>query len=193
MGKETELSLKKGGKIWALDALAALAAAQALNFSTDIAVQALSSYSFSKVKEIRQELSVNGKKIQAVAGLSCHSLESLKGFLEEGAYEQNNDGRRVILLKEVPDLGKQSEELHLSFLQVLNSGTFDKVFCIGRGWRSVYDRLDDCRKGFWEEKSEKILSVLKKELEEKDLLLIKGIQQAALDDVFYLLQRNETN
>ncbi len=190
-GKEAELSLKRGGRIWALDALAALAAAQALNFSMEDALAALSDYSFPKVKEIRQDLSVGGKKVTVAAGLSVYSLSSLRGYLEGCAYEKTVGGRRLLLLKEVPDLGKKSEELHLSFLSLLDSGIFDKVFCVGRGLRVVYDRLEEDRKGFWEERDEKTISILKKELEENDLLFIKGFQQPVLEDIFYRLQQDE--
>lgn len=101
--------------------------------------------------------------------------------------------RRVLVLGEMRELGKYSEELHRQIAQKIFKEKIDLVF-LGQGeTEMIADELKSL--GFWEEKMEsnlqnsQIVSKLLKNLGKGDVVLIKGSRAVRLDEVVKRIAR----
>ncbi len=95
--------------------------------------------------------------------------------------------RRVLVLGEMKELGKYSDQLHRQIAQKIFKEKIDLVF-LGQGdTQIIADELK--RLGFWEEKVEanlqnsQIVSKLLKTLGKGDVVLVKGAHAVRLDEV----------
>jgi UDP-N-acetylmuramoyl-tripeptide--D-alanyl-D-alanine ligase len=85
-----------------------------------------------------------------------------------------NEGRKILVLGDMLELGDKSKDLHLSILPVILSAKIDKVYCCGNFMKDLFDKLSSEIKGVYSDKSEDLIPFIKEDLKNKDNILIKG-------------------
>lgn len=107
-----------------------------------------------------------------------------------------NARRRIVVLGEMRNLGKNSEDLHRQMAQKIFKEKIDLVF-LGQGEAEIIaEELKSL--GFWEERissnlqNSQIVSKLLKVLRKGDVVLIKGSQSIRLDEVVKRIAKKNT-
>ena len=96
-------------------------------------------------------------------------------------YERNKNGKKLVFLGDMLELGKQSKKLHISLSTIINKSDIDKVFVYGKNIKETFNFLSENKKGkiFYNlEEAHKHLSQI---IQNNDLLMIKGSNATGLN------------
>jgi UDP-N-acetylmuramoyl-tripeptide--D-alanyl-D-alanine ligase len=83
-------------------------------------------------------------------------------------------GRRIAVLGDMLELGRQGPALHRSLAQAIEAAGIDLVFCAGPLMQSLWDALPAARRGGYAESAERIEAEVVTALRPGDAIMIKG-------------------
>ena len=173
-GQRIEFRLGVVGRHWVMNSLAVLAAVSALGADVKAAARSLA--------EI-DELDGRGKLHRVTIGNAAITLidesynanpASVRAALEIlGQTVPEGDGRRIVVLGDMRELGAQSQALHAHLAHPVAANNIDLVFAAGE-MRELYDRLAPGIGAAYGETGSDLIEDIKFNLRTGDVVMIKG-------------------
>ncbi len=175
-GKSYKAKVPEKGEHHVLNALAAFCVGKEFQMTADEIIPAFMEYKPSGMRQ--REEHRNGVTLL----LDCYNASptSMKASL---SVLKNYKGRRIAVLGDMLELGEMSEKLHALTADYIE-GCADKCFLYGKEMSACRDELS--RRGFesfWSADREEVISALKSEVREGDVLLFKGSRGMKLEEI----------
>jgi len=96
-------------------------------------------------------------------------------------YKRKNNSKKLVLLSDMLELGKQSIKLHKKLSIVINRSDIDKVFVYGKHIKETFNYLSKNKKGKVFNNLKEAYDHFSKILHNNDLLMIKGSNATGLN------------
>lgn len=149
--------------------------------------------SFAEIAQALPALTLPERRLQEVhkKGIvfindSYNAAEnSIRGALD-AVIKRNHQGRKIAVLGNMPELGKFSEECHKRVGEHALLAV-EKLYCFGAPCKPAVDVWKEAKRDVeWFLKFEELFEKLKADLQEGDLVLVKGARMLALERVVEL-------
>ena len=96
-------------------------------------------------------------------------------------YKRKNNGKKLVLLGDMLELGKKSKKLHKELSTVINRSDIDKVFVYGKHIKETFNLLSRNKKGKVFNNLKEAYSHFCKIIRNNDLLMVKGSNATGLN------------
>jgi len=193
-GKKLRYRMAAPGRHLALNSVAVLAAAFALNLDLDHALPAFGAVQALKGRGKREHLQIAGGDLELIDEGYNASPASVRAALNLlGTLPTAFGGRRIAVLGDMRELGNAAPELHRGLAPDLSAAKVELAFLVGPHMRGLYDLLPDAMKGAYHATSDEMVQPLIAALKAGDTVLIKGslgTRMAPLVDAVRALDRN---
>lgn len=180
-GEAIHLKVGSEGAHFAANALAALAAAEAMGADRALALNGLAGWRPPAGRGGKEVLAwgegtltllddaFNANPTSMAAGLA-----TLAGLAPVDGTGRVGKGRRVAILGDMLELGPEEAALHAAVAEEPGMQAVDLVHCVGPRMRALHEALPEARRGRWAEAPEGLEAELGRLLDAGDVVLIKG-------------------
>lgn len=159
----------------ALNSLAALAACDAAGTSWRLLIQQLSNAHPVHGRGVHERLKIAGIQMLLIDdSYNASPASTLAAFANLASIHPPGGGKRIAVLADMLELGAAASQHHTALLDPLLSSGVARVFLTGKEMRALWDLLPEHCRGAYSMSMELILAALARELEEGDVVLIKG-------------------
>jgi len=173
------------GRHFAINALAALTAAEAAGADPGIAAADLASWAPPAGRGLRQVVVLDtiedGLSIDLIDDAFNANPASMAGGLEVLAAAHPRDdvgrvkgGRRVAILGDMLELGPTETELHRALADLPAMEAVSLVHCVGPRMRALYEALPERKRGLWVERASDLIPRVAGLIDAGDVVLVKG-------------------
>jgi UDP-N-acetylmuramoyl-tripeptide--D-alanyl-D-alanine ligase len=177
------------GRHWVMNALAALAAAQAAGAAVDHAAEALAELQALPGRGRRHQLAWAGGTLTLIDESYNASPPSMRAALAVlAATEPAAGARRVAVLGDMLELGDASERLHRELAEPVAAAEVDRLFLIGEAIAALDEVLPEGKRGGLWRSPEEAMPALLHFLEPGDVVTIKGSRGVRVSRVVELLR-----
>ncbi|WP_121063879.1 UDP-N-acetylmuramoyl-tripeptide--D-alanyl-D-alanine ligase [Chachezhania antarctica] len=173
-GHDFTFRLAAPGKHFALNALGALAAVEAMGADRDQAIAALAQWTAVTGRGAREDVALPGGALHLIDDSYNANPASLAASLEVLASTGDAGGRRIVILGDMLELGPTSADLHAALADLPAMAVIDKVHCVGPQMAYLHTALPEARRGRQVETSAELVPQLGAELQPGDTVLVKG-------------------
>jgi UDP-N-acetylmuramoyl-tripeptide--D-alanyl-D-alanine ligase len=177
-GEPVLFKIATSGQHFAMNGLAALAAATALGADPALAALSLGRWSPYRGRGVREIVRLDPVEPQHRLTLLDDAYNanptSVQAALDVLAATETGHGRRIAILGDMKELGPQGEAMHAALATLPSMQQIDKVHCIGPLMGALHRALPPDRRGRHENTSVTILPVLRTLLRSGDAVLVKG-------------------
>ena len=173
------------GRHFALNALGALAAVDALGADQGLACVALGQWSAVAGRGARETIQLDAVEqdlsldlIDDAYNANPASMAAALAVLAES--EVHDDvgrvakGRRIAFVGDMKELGQTEATLHADLADLPAMQRIDRVHCVGPLMRHLHEALPEFRRGSWTETSAEMVTRLRRHLDSGDVVLVKG-------------------
>jgi UDP-N-acetylmuramoyl-tripeptide--D-alanyl-D-alanine ligase len=91
--------------------------------------------------------------------------------------------RQIIVIGDMMELGAFAKAEHQKVFENISKTNIDKVYAVGNLVKDGFDALCQSQKGAWAQTTDEIFELLKNDLCDKDIVLIKGSHSMKLDQI----------
>ncbi|MGN0920020.1 MAG: UDP-N-acetylmuramoyl-L-alanyl-D-glutamate--2,6-diaminopimelate ligase [Alphaproteobacteria bacterium] len=170
-GEEVNFKMNFIGEHYAVDAMAVLAAVDALGASIVPAVQVLQVLLPMAGRGEVQKVVLNHQKITLIDDAYNANPGSMKAAIKMlGFYP----GRKIAVLGDMLELGEEGEKNHLDLAPVLAQNGIQAVFACGVLMQKMLKLLPDSVQTKWAKTPEELLTLLKGFIQTGDVVLVKS-------------------
>tara|TARA_R110002049_G_scaffold23545_1_gene83190 strand:+ start:2850 stop:4286 length:1437 start_codon:yes stop_codon:yes gene_type:complete len=173
------------GRHFAMNALGAVAVADAMGADRALAVAALGRWSPYRGRGVRETIVLDRVDTHLALELIDDSynanptsmaaaLEVLAASAVTHDIGRVSKGRRIAFLGDMKELGPDAIALHAGLAHLEATQTLDVVHCIGPLMRSLYDLLPEHQRGDWTQTADEMLVGMRGRLDSGDVVLAKG-------------------
>lgn len=192
LGRAIRYRIGAEGAHWALNSVAALAAADVVGADLHAAAHALA--------DLR---AVDGrgaaKKIRAAFGsfllvddsYNANPASMAAAFATLGARHPGGGGRRIAALGDMLELGPDERAYHSGLAAPLQQAGVDLVFCAGPRMGALNEALPPGLRGGYAESADALIPLLTGSLREGDIVLVKGSNSSRMSRVVEALAKLE--
>lgn len=151
-----------------LNSLAALLALKVLGFGISNGIKALEKVLPSEGRGMQIQLPGNIIVID-----DCYNAGpvSMRGSLSHFSLVPGK--RHIAILGDMLELGDQGPKLHRDLLEVITA-KINRIYCCGSLMKELYEVLPDAQKGCHRETVEELWEMIQNDLQEGDIILLKG-------------------
>lgn len=168
---DLKVKLNVTGEHWFMNAAACLAVAHAAELDLVKATGALAGIVPAPGRGDAHVLSIDGKSITLIDESYNANPTSMRAAFSAAALRP---GRKLALLGDMYELGADELELHRGLAEPLVEAGFSRVFMAGECMRLLMGALPQPMRAGWSSKPQTLLTKLKGELLDGDIVLIKG-------------------
>jgi UDP-N-acetylmuramoyl-tripeptide--D-alanyl-D-alanine ligase len=159
----------------ALNSVAVLAAAFALDLDLDHALPGFGAFEALKGRGKREALHIKGGEIELIDEGYNASPASVRATLRLlGELPTTFGGRRLVVLGDMRELGERGAQLHRELAPDLSAAKVDLAFLVGPHMQGLYALLPAAMKGAHRATSNEMVDPLLAALKAGDTILIKG-------------------
>lgn len=176
-GKEITYAMQAIGRHWALPSLMALAAVAALKLDPAVSARALLSFSEPVGRGRVTPITIGGKRILLIDDSYNASPASMRAAFAKTAEvweAAGRKGRKVAVLGDMLELGKDTLMLHAELAPSLVRYGFNLVFTAGQRMEALYNALPPTTHSGHAKAPLALLPALKASLQNGDIVLVKG-------------------
>ncbi len=160
---------------WPKLAVAVLAVVEALELPLEKAEKALAEFSEQPGRGQLLLLPWQGGTVTIIDDSYNASPVSMRGALEKiGTLKPSGNGRRIAVLGEMLELGKESARYHAELAPVAAAQELDAIFLAGEGMRPLHAALPASLQGGLKQEAEALEPVLIETVRAGDIILFKG-------------------
>ena len=176
----------------AFNALAVLSVCDILNLPLKNITKKLSNFSPIEGRGLTYNLSFQNKKIQIIDESFNANPESMISSINLITdIDFYKDKRKILILGDMLELGKFSEEFHIKIAKFINKTNINLVFCSGKRMKYLWDNLSNDKKGAFTQKPEELIKQLNKKINNEDILLIKGSSKSKIKIILNYLNEEK--
>ncbi|WP_027237003.1 UDP-N-acetylmuramoyl-tripeptide--D-alanyl-D-alanine ligase [Leisingera caerulea] len=178
-GREVELHIQSLGAHFAMNALGALACAEALGADPVKAVESLALWSPVKGRGVREAIRLDSGAVTLLDDSYNANPTSMAAALAVLAATPG-EGRRIAYVGDMKELGPQEMDLHAGLAELEAVQGIDRIHCIGPLMQALHKALPEGKRGGWYPTSAEALPGLASEIQGGDIVLAKGSLSMAL-------------
>lgn len=181
IGSQTvSVRLNIPGEHWFMNAAACLAVAHAAELDVEKAALSLADIVPAPGRGDAHSLSIDGKSITLIDESYNANPTSMRAAFSAAALRS---GRKLALLGDMYELGADELMLHRELAAPLVEAGFERVFMAGECMRMLMGALPQPMRAGWSSKPQALLTKLKGELRDGDIVLIKGSNASGVGKV----------
>jgi len=174
-GKRLRYRIAALGAHQALNSVAVLAAAFALDLDLDHALPGFSAFAALKGRGKREALRIPGGEIELIDEGYNASPASVRAALRLlGELPAAFGGRRIAVLGDMRELGERGAQLHRELAPDLTAAKVDRAFLVGPLMQGLYELLPAAMRGGHKSTSDAMVETLVAAIQAGDTVLIKG-------------------
>ena len=182
-GAGIEYRLGVPGRHWVMNSLAVLAAVGAAGGDMGEAAAALAELSGLKGRGQRHTIRVAGGTFVVIDETYNASPVSMNASFEVlGQMHPMGGGRRIAVLGDMLELGKESEAKHAALVEGLIAQKINLVFTAGQHMSALWDVLPRSMRGASACSIARLLPEVTAAVRPGDVLVVKGVQHCQLPD-----------
>lgn len=188
------------GRHFALNALAVIAAAEALGADRDVAVCDLGQWRPYKGRGTREVLVLDmveeAMSIELIDDAFNANPTSMAAALEVLAAARVRDdigrvaaGRRIAILGDMLELGPDEARMHREIADLPFVKHIQVIHCVGPRMKALYDALPEAQRGRWVESAGELAAEAHRLVDAGDVILVKGSKGSYVSEVVTALRR----
>lgn len=164
------------GKHMAMNAMAVLAATEALDLNVEEAAGFLvNSRAIAGRGALNRIELTDGRRLRVIDESYNANPLSVRASLENlAAMPVQAGGRRIAVLGDMLELGPQSIEFHEQLLPSIEEARIDQVYLIGGHMYRLWQRLPENKKGGYAGSREALVDMLVRDVRDQDLICVKA-------------------
>lgn len=199
-GEEILFKVGTPGRHFALNALAVIAAAQAMGADRDVVVCDLGLWRPYKGRGTRETLMLDAvderMSIELIDDAFNANPTSMAAALEVLAAARVRDdigrvaaGRRIAILGDMLELGPDEARMHREIADLPFVKDIQVIHCVGPRMKTLYDALPGAQRGRWVETAGELAAEAHRLVDAGDVILVKGSKGSYVSEVVTALRR----
>ena len=199
-GEEFLFKVGTPGRHFALNALAVIAAAEAMGADRDVVVCDLGLWRPYKGRGTRETLVLDAVEermsIELIDDAFNANPTSMAAALEVlAAARVQNDigrvsrGRRIAILGDMLELGPDEARMHRDIAKLPFMDQLQIIHCVGPRMKTLYDALPEAQRGRWTETAGELAAEAHRLVDAGDVILVKGSKGSRVSEVVTALRR----
>lgn len=169
--QQIDVTLMIPGAHWFLNAAACMAVAHAAELPLRKCAMALRKVQPAPGRGDTHQLRFDGRNITLIDESYNANPTSMRAAISAAALRP---GRKLALLGDMYELGADELALHRALAEPLVEAGFERVFMAGECMRMLMGAMPQPMRGGWSSKPNTLLTKLKGELRDGDIVLVKG-------------------
>lgn len=186
MDRNISVELNVAGQHWAMNAAACLAVGHALELDLIKAAKALSKISASSGRGDVQSVTINGKSVTLIDESYNANPASMRAAISAASLRP---GRKVAVLGDMYELGANELALHAALAGPLEEADVSRVITVGECMRALRGALPRAMRGPLCSDINDVKAAFSDEIQDGDVLLIKGSNATGLSKLASELKR----
>ena len=182
-GVQYELVLPVPGRHMVANATAALAVAHIAGVEPEVALRALASFGAQAGRGQRSLLGPKEKPLLLIDESYNANTASMGAALEVFAAQAAPEGRKVVILGDMLELGTQSEALHASLKPAVLASGAERIFLVGSGMGALAAALGPDRVAAHTQTSAEMAEIVLNDLAYGDAVMVKGSNGVGLTKI----------
>lgn len=178
------------GDHWVSNAACCMAVALAANIDLRKAARALQRVQPAPGRGDVSQLSIHGKSVTLVDESYNANPTSMRSALSALA---NRPGRRLAVLGDMYELGADEISLHAALAEPILAADVARVIVTGECMRALRGALPQAKRGAWANDANEAYEALLHELQDGDVVMIKGSNATGLGTLTARLKRDFAN
>jgi UDP-N-acetylmuramoyl-tripeptide--D-alanyl-D-alanine ligase len=175
LGRVIRFSLAAPGRHFAVNALAVLLAARALEVDPEAAAAGLAAFAAPKGRGRRVKLASPTGSFTLIDESYNANPTSMRAAIEVlGQTRIPVLGSRIAVLGDMLELGPQAAGLHMALADELERNEINQVFAAGPLMKGLYDAIPLRMRGGWAPNAAQLLEPLSRAVASGDVVMIKG-------------------
>ncbi len=188
--QQIDVTLMIPGEHWFMNAAACMAVALAAELPLRKAAMALRKIVPAPGRGDTHALEIDGKHVTLIDESYNANPTSMRAAFSAAALRP---GRKLALLGDMFELGADELDLHRGLAEPLIEAGFERVFVAGECMRMLMGAMPQPMRGGWSSKPQSLLTKLKGELLDGDIVLIKGSNASGVGGVVAQLKGMASN
>ena len=184
-GAQIDIDLNIPGEHWVSNAASCIAVAHAAGLDLTKAAIALSGVKAEGGRGEISELSIDGKSITLIDEAYNANPTSMTAAIKLLGLKS---GRRLAVLGDMAELGKDELAMHAGLTEPLEDAGVARVIVSGECMRALRGALPQPMRGAWTQDWVGALGALKGEIQDGDVVLVKGSNSAGLGELVAALK-----
>jgi UDP-N-acetylmuramoyl-tripeptide--D-alanyl-D-alanine ligase len=196
LGRTIRYRVGVEGAHWALNSVAALAAADVVGADLDAAAHALEHLRAFDGRGVAQSIAAPfGAFMLVDDAYNANPASMAAAFSTLAARKPGAGGRRIVALGDMLELGADERAYHAGLAQPLEQAGVDLVFAAGPRMAALMEALPASRRGGYAESADALIPVIANALRSGDIVLVKGSNGSKMSRVVAALAalRGEAN
>lgn len=202
LSKDHRILFKVGsaGRHFAHNALAVIAAAQAMELDLDVAIADLGQWRPPSGRGTREILQLDAVdealSIELIDDAFNANPTSMRAALEVLVSAETREdvgriaaGRRIAILGDMLELGPEEHEMHRALAELPEMAQLSCVHCVGPRMRALWDDLPGPIKGQWTDTATEMAAEAHRLIDAGDVVLVKGSKGSRVSLVVEALRR----
>jgi len=196
LGRTIRYRVGVEGAHWALNSVAALAAADVVGADLDAAAHALEHLRAFDGRGVAQRIDAPFGAFTLVDdAYNANPASMAAAFSTLAARKPGEGGRRIVALGDMLELGPGERDYHAGLAQPLAEANVDLVFAAGPRMAALMEALPASRRGGYAENADALIPIIASALRSGDIVLVKGSNGSKMSRVVAALAalRGEAN
>ena len=190
LGRTIKYRVGVEGAHWALNSVAALAAADVVGADLEAAAHALEHLRAFDGRGVAQQVAAPfGPFMLVDDSYNANPASMAAAIATLAARQPGQGGRRIVALGDMLELGTQERQYHASLAQPLEQAGIDLVFAAGPRMSALIEALPASRRGGYAESADALIPIIASSLQSGDIVLVKGSNGSKMSRVVAALQQ----
>lgn len=190
LGRSIRYRIGVEGAHWALNSVAALAAADIVGADLEAAAHALEHLRAFDGRGVATKIEAPfGAFLLVDDSYNANPASMAAAFATLGARKPAGGGRRIAALGDMLELGPDERTYHAGLAEPIDGAGIDLVFAAGPRMAALMEALPESRRGGYAETADALIPVIAGALRAGDIVLVKGSNSSRMSRVAAALQR----
>jgi len=190
LGRAIRYRVGVEGAHWALNALAALAAADVVGADLDAAAHALEHLRAFDGRGVAVRIEAPfGSFLLVDDAYNANPASMAAALATLGARQPGPGGRRIAALGDMLELGRDERAYHAGLAEPIERADIDLVFAAGPRMAALMEALPPSRRGGYADTADALIPVIAGALRAGDIVLVKGSNSSRMSRVVDALTR----